>query len=139
MTKSLFILFSSHNESIEKPPHYDLGVVFGVFLISPSMRSLCTEHPERSYFLPTHWFRARLPFSTASTSVLSQKKLYTFCHSGLDPESSVFDLDSRFRGDDDSHHHCKEVLETLHERAKQRELLSVRLSALSVSLFGQAS
>ena len=48
------------------------------------------------------------------TSVLSQKKLYTFCHSGLDPESSVFDLDSRFQGDDDSHHHCKEVLETLH-------------------------
>ena len=34
-------------------------------------------------------------------SVLSQKKLYTFCHSGLDPESSVFDLDSRFRGNDD--------------------------------------
>ena len=47
-------------------------------------------------------------------SVLSQKKLYTFCHSGLDPESSVFDLDSRFRGNDDSHHHCKDVLETLH-------------------------
>ncbi|OGP93213.1 MAG: hypothetical protein A2156_14015 [Deltaproteobacteria bacterium RBG_16_48_10] len=47
-------------------------------------------------------------------SVLSQKKLYTFCHSGLDPESSVFDLDSRFRGNDDSHHHCKEVLEILH-------------------------
>ena len=48
-------------------------------------------------------------------SVLSQKKLYTFCHSGLDPESSVFDLDSRFRGNDDFHHHCKEVLETPHQ------------------------
>ncbi len=47
-------------------------------------------------------------------SVLSQKKIYTFCHSGLDPESSVFNLDSRFRGNDTSHHYCKEVLETLH-------------------------
>ena len=34
------------------------------------------------------------------TTVMSRKKLYTFCHSGLDPESSVFGLDSRFRGND---------------------------------------
>ncbi len=32
--------------------------------------------------------------------MVSQKKLYTFCHSGLDPESSVFGLDFRFRGND---------------------------------------
>ena len=35
-------------------------------------------------------------------SVLFQKKLYTFCHSGLDPESSVFILDSCFRRNDNS-------------------------------------
>jgi hypothetical protein len=34
------------------------------------------------------------------TSVLRQKSLYFDCHSGLDPESSVFTLDSRFRGND---------------------------------------
>ena len=33
-------------------------------------------------------------------SVLRQKSLYFFCHSGLDPESSVSELDSRFRGND---------------------------------------
>jgi len=31
-----------------------------------------------------------------ASRVLSQKKLYTFCHSGLDPESSIFDLDSHW-------------------------------------------
>ena len=40
--------------------------------------------------------------SRKNTSVLFQKKLYTFCHSGPDPESSVFGLDSRFRGNDNS-------------------------------------
>jgi hypothetical protein len=33
-------------------------------------------------------------------SVLRQKSLYFVCHSGLDPESSVSELDSRFRGND---------------------------------------
>jgi hypothetical protein len=32
--------------------------------------------------------------------VLRQKFLYFDCHSGLDPESSIFELDSRFRGND---------------------------------------
>jgi hypothetical protein len=35
-----------------------------------------------------------------SASVLRQKSLYFVCHSGLDPESSVFELDSRLRGND---------------------------------------
>jgi hypothetical protein len=30
-----------------------------------------------------------------------QEKLRTLCHSGLDPESSVFNLDSRLRGNDE--------------------------------------
>jgi len=30
------------------------------------------------------------------TNVLRQKSLYFHCHSGLDPESSVFTLDSRW-------------------------------------------
>ncbi len=34
------------------------------------------------------------------SSVVSQKSLYFGCHSGLDPESSVSELDSRFRGND---------------------------------------
>jgi hypothetical protein len=33
-------------------------------------------------------------------SVLRQKSFYFDCHSGLDPESIVFNLDSRFRGND---------------------------------------
>jgi len=33
-------------------------------------------------------------------SVVRQKPLPFVCHSGLDPESSVSDLDSRFRGND---------------------------------------
>ena len=33
-------------------------------------------------------------------SVLRQNSLYFDCHSGLDPESSVLNLDSRFRGND---------------------------------------
>ena len=37
----------------------------------------------------------------------SQKLLYRERHSGLDPESSVFKLDSRFRGNDNPHYHCK--------------------------------
>jgi hypothetical protein len=32
--------------------------------------------------------------------VLNQKPNYFVCHSGLDPESIVFELDSRFRGND---------------------------------------
>jgi len=32
-------------------------------------------------------------------SILLQKSLHFFCHSGLDPESSVSELDSRFRRD----------------------------------------
>jgi len=32
---------------------------------------------------------------------LRQKSLDFDCHSGLDPESSISDLDSRFRGNDD--------------------------------------
>jgi hypothetical protein len=32
--------------------------------------------------------------------VMRQKFLYLDCHSGLDPESSISDLDSRFRGND---------------------------------------
>ena len=35
-----------------------------------------------------------------NTSVVRQKSLYFFCHSGLDPESSFSELDSRFRGND---------------------------------------
>jgi hypothetical protein len=30
-----------------------------------------------------------------------QKSLFLICHSGLDPESSLSKLDSRFRGNDD--------------------------------------
>jgi hypothetical protein len=33
-------------------------------------------------------------------SVVRQKSLYVDCHSGLDPESSISALDSRFRGND---------------------------------------
>jgi hypothetical protein len=33
---------------------------------------------------------------------LSHKSLYPGCHSGLDPESSLSNLDSRFRGNDGS-------------------------------------
>ena len=42
------------------------------------MRSSYTEHPERSHFLPTHRVRARLTFSTASTSSLSGQPLFTY-------------------------------------------------------------
>jgi hypothetical protein len=31
---------------------------------------------------------------------MRQKSLYFVCHSGLDPESSISELDSRFRGND---------------------------------------
>jgi hypothetical protein len=34
--------------------------------------------------------------------VVNQKSLYFVCHSGLDPESSVIELDSRFRENDGS-------------------------------------
>ena len=34
--------------------------------------------------------------------VVNQKSLYFTCHSGFDPESSIFELDSRFRGNDGS-------------------------------------
>ena len=34
------------------------------------------------------------------SNVVMQKYLYFNCHSGLDPESSVFGLDSRLRGND---------------------------------------
>jgi len=33
-------------------------------------------------------------------SVVRQKSLSFVCHSGLDPESSIYKLDSRFRGND---------------------------------------
>ena len=33
-------------------------------------------------------------------SVVRQKSLYLDCHSGLDPESNISELDSRFRGND---------------------------------------
>ncbi len=33
-------------------------------------------------------------------SAVSHKSLYFDCHSGLDPESSLSELDSRFRGND---------------------------------------
>jgi len=36
------------------------------------------------------------------TSVVRRKSLYFDCHSGLDPESSLVELDSRFRGNDGS-------------------------------------
>jgi hypothetical protein len=36
----------------------------------------------------------------ARSSVVSQKSLSFICHSGLDPESSVYELDSRLRGND---------------------------------------
>jgi len=36
-----------------------------------------------------------------AVSVVSHKSLYFDCHSGLDPESSLFALDSRFCGNDD--------------------------------------
>jgi hypothetical protein len=35
------------------------------------------------------------------SNVVSQKSLSFICHSGLDPESSVSELDSRLRGNDD--------------------------------------
>jgi len=35
-------------------------------------------------------------------SVMRQKSLYLDCHSGLDPESSISELDSRFRGNDET-------------------------------------
>jgi len=38
--------------------------------------------------------------NTNITNVLRQKSLYFVCHSGLDPESSASELDSRFRGND---------------------------------------
>ena len=37
--------------------------------------------------------------STLIASVVSQKSLSFICHSGLDPESIVFESDSRFRRD----------------------------------------
>ena len=50
---------------------------------------------------------------TDLTSVVIQKSLCFVCHSGLDPESSVFELDSRFCGDDDFGKECKELLDSL--------------------------
>ncbi len=41
----------------------------------------------------------RLPKSKES-NVLPQRSLYFDGHSGLDPESSISELDSRFRGND---------------------------------------
>jgi hypothetical protein len=37
---------------------------------------------------------SELPISPNSLSVVPQKSLYLFCHSGPDPESSFFNLDS---------------------------------------------
>jgi hypothetical protein len=39
--------------------------------------------------------------STLIASVVSQKSLSFICHSGLDPESIVYELDSCFRRNDD--------------------------------------
>jgi len=37
------------------------------------------------------------PFTSSRCgSVVNQNSLYFFCHSGLDPESSIFELDSRW-------------------------------------------
>jgi hypothetical protein len=36
-----------------------------------------------------------------TTGIVSHKFLFFVCHSGLDPESSLSELDSRFRGNDD--------------------------------------
>ncbi len=40
------------------------------------------------------------PATEDLSSVVIQKSLSFICHSGLDPESSVSDLDSRLRGND---------------------------------------
>ncbi|MBZ0170353.1 hypothetical protein MELA_01957 [Candidatus Methylomirabilis lanthanidiphila] len=40
-------------------------------------------------------------------AVVSHKSLYSDCHSGLDPESSLSALDSRFRGNDGSRMNVK--------------------------------
>ena len=45
-------------------------------------------------------FMGNKPYFCLS-SVVRQKSFYFVCHSGLDPESSVSELDSRFRGNDD--------------------------------------
>ena len=42
----------------------------------------------------------RKGLSAKMTSLVSHKSLYFDCHSGLDPESSLSELDSRFRGKD---------------------------------------
>jgi hypothetical protein len=42
--------------------------------------------------------------------VLNRKPIYFVCHSGLDPESSVFELDSRFRGNDDLENNVEKCL-----------------------------
>ena len=42
-----------------------------------------------------------------------QKSLCCVCHSGLDPESSLSELDSRFRGNDDFGNEYEEVLDSL--------------------------
>jgi hypothetical protein len=41
------------------------------------------------------------------SSVVHQKSLYFVCHSGLDPESSVSELDSRLRGNDSLRNNSK--------------------------------
>ena len=42
-----------------------------------------------------------------NASVVMQKSLYIFCHSGPDPESSLSGLDSRLRGNDGLGIHVK--------------------------------
>ncbi len=44
---------------------------------------------------------------TSIASVARQKFLSFDCHSGLDPESSLSELDSRFRGNDGSEMNVK--------------------------------
>jgi hypothetical protein len=46
-------------------------------------------------------------YLTQSTSVVRQKSLCFDCHSGLDPESSLSELDSRIRGNDGSEMNVK--------------------------------
>jgi uncharacterized protein YjlB len=51
---------------------------------------------------------------------------YRLYHSGLDPESSVSKLDSRFRGNDGFGNKYREVLEALHYRvSSSREKIGI--------------
>jgi hypothetical protein len=53
----------------------------------------------------------KLEKSLVTPSIVPRRKsLYFDCHSGLAPESSVFNLDSRFRGNDEPTNFSKEVL-----------------------------